>query len=349
LAEVESISVFDARPFMSLAAAAGFAVLTALYCAVAQSHRPLWLDEACTYWTIHARPADLLRGARTDGSPPLYFLIVSAVTHLFGTGEFALRLTSMIAAVALVPTTYAVARLFATRRAAVFAAGLIAISPLVHYYAVDARNYELVQLETVAIVYFIHRAIVEPAKVRWWVLLSLSQTIQLWTHTFALFLLPVPAVACALAGRNIRWRLAVKAMAASACALTLSLPCVLSAIQEAGSGVTDWINAYWQETPPAVAILRSLEVFGFGGKYPSFLGYLGRAPAVRVLAVPTMAAIFGTALLGRPGRDRSGVRVLLACLFVPLVSAWAYSLVRTPLYLVGWGATTLSYCLCSWC
>jgi hypothetical protein len=333
VAAQRAASIFDAQPLIAFALVGGFAIVAVVYCALAQSHRPLWLDEACTYWTIQARPSELLRGVRMDGTPPLYFLLVYAVTRLAGTSEIALRLTSMIAGVALVPAAYAVTTQLATRRAGVIAAGLTVISPLVHYYAVEARNYELVQLETVAIVYVTYRAMLAPTHLRWWVLLSLSQAIQLWTHNYALFLLPAPAIVCLFRADHPRAPTAIKAAAASACAFFLSLSCVFRTVQNAGTGVSDWIGVFWRETPPAFAILRSLEVFGFGGKYPTgLLSYLGSAPAMRLLALPTMILIVTMALLGW---RRKAAMLLVSFLLVPLIGAWVYSLVRSPLYVVG--------------
>jgi hypothetical protein len=319
---------------------AAFTLLAAVLHVLGQSHRPLGVDEACTYWTIHAGIGDLLRGARTDGTPPLYFLIVSAVTHALGPSEAVLRLVSIVAAIALVPAIYAVARLFTTRRAAVVAAGLAALSPLVNYYAVEARSYALVQLETLAVVYVAYRAILAPQQRRWWVLLCGAQAIVLWTHNYALFLLPVPTVVSLLVGRHDRVAIAMKAAGTSALAFILEVPWFLNAMAASAMGVGDWIGSFWDATPPSAAIVRSLEVFGFGGLYPSYLPYLGEAPAVRVLALPMsigLLVLAGVPWAERPPRPggRSSISVLLCFLFVPLFAVWLYSWVREPVYLVG--------------
>ncbi len=319
---------------------AAFTAVAAAFHLLAQSRRPLWLDEACTYWTIHANAFDLLRGTRTDGTPPLYFLLVSAITHLFGSSELALRLTSIIAGTALVPAIYVVSRRFASHRVAAIAAGLTAISPLVHYYAVEARNYSLVELETLAILYVAYRAIQTPDELKWWALLAFAQTTQLWTHNYAVFLLPAPALICLVAGSRERVVLAAKAAAASSLALLLSVPCLLRAVKSSNEGVGDWLARFWESTPPRAAIFRSLEVFGFGGRYPSYLSYLGQAPAVRLVGIPLTVGVLALAILG--SSDASGddsVRAvkstLLGFLFVPLLASWAYSWLITPVYHVG--------------
>jgi len=45
------------------ALAAAFTVVAAAFHLLAQSQRPLWTDEASTYWTIHTNVFDLLRDA----------------------------------------------------------------------------------------------------------------------------------------------------------------------------------------------------------------------------------------------------------------------------------------------
>jgi mannosyltransferase len=337
---LDPVSVAGRYPAGDVALVAGFTLLAVAFHVLSQSQRPVWLDEACTYWTVRASAVDLLHGARTDGTPPLYFLIVSAATRLFGSSEIVLRLPSLLAATALAPAIYFVARLFTSRRAAVIAAALTAISPLVHYYAVEARPYGLVQLETLAILFVAYRAILEPRQPLWWAGLAVAQAIQLWTHNYALFLLPAPAVVCLLVGGRTRVALAATAALASSVAFGLYLPWFLRALDTTGMGIGEWIRQFWVTTPPYAAIFRSLEVFGFGGHYPAYLSYLGPAPDVRVLAVPLSLGLLASAVLPWAERDprepsRPAKVVLLGFLFIPLLGAWVYSWLREPLYLVG--------------
>lgn len=319
---------------------AGITLAAAAFHALGQLQRPLWVDEACTYLIVKGTTLEILRGVgRADGSPPLYFLFVAAVTRVFGFGEVALRLPSTIAAVALVPAVYLLARRLAGWRTGVIAAALAAISPLVHYYSAEARYYALVHLETVAMMYATMLA-VESNRPRWWALLALTQAIQLWTHGYGILLLPVPVVICLLVGGPSRVAMAAKAAAAAALAFALSLPWFLGSIEVARRGAVDWISRFWNETPPAAALLRSLEVFGFGGLYPSYLSYLGRVPSARMVSIIVSLALLVLAIA--PWRDQPPLArarrvtiALLVFLAFPLVTAWLYSFVRQPLYLVG--------------
>jgi hypothetical protein len=111
-------------------------------------------------------------------------------------------------------------------------------------------------------------------------------------------------------------------------------------VTSAQTGVGDWLGPFWEATPPSAAILRSLEVFGFGGLYPSYLSYLGQAQAVRALAVPVSLGILAIAVLPwaewRPRDEaRSATYALLGFLFIPLLGSWLYSFLRAPVYYVG--------------
>jgi 4-amino-4-deoxy-L-arabinose transferase-like glycosyltransferase len=302
--------------------------------------RPVWTDEASTWWTVQQGLGSLVRGVRTDGTPPLYFVVVWFVTHVFGSSEVALRLTSVLAATALVPATYLVGTKLASRRTALIGAALVALDPLIIYYAIESRNYALVQLETLAIVYCAYRAINAPEHLRWWMLVGVAQLVQVWTHTDALFLLPVPTLAALILGLPDRLMTALKAFGVAAVVFVLDLPYLLNALNASATGVGDWITSFWDAIPPPLAVVRSIEVFGFGGRYPSYLGYLESVPAVSTLAVIVSLGMVAAALLpsgrrqSRRGPPPAAVFLLLF-VFMPLAALWAWSFVRQPIYLVG--------------
>jgi 4-amino-4-deoxy-L-arabinose transferase-like glycosyltransferase len=306
-----------------------------------QSQRPLWLDEACTYWTIQVPLSQLLQGVRTDGSPPLHFLLVAITARLFGASEFVLRLVSLTAATALVPGCYAVTRQFAERRAGLTAAAIAVVSPLVHYYGVEARAYSLVQLETLGVLYLAFRALRSPAQLKWWGLLAVAEALQLWTHGYAVFVVAALPLIFLLASPQNRFRVAARALAVSALATVLALPPLLNAIQMSTVGITAWVAKYWQALPPSAAILRSLQAFGFGAELPEYLPSLGALPhfglaSAALTVILLLAALFPLAAhRHRERSDAAPLILLLGFLILPLAGAWAYSAIRQPLYVVG--------------
>jgi len=301
-----------------------------------RSGRPLWLDEAVTHWTVQVGPLAILAGARTDGTPPLHFLLVWIVTRLFGDGEHALRLVSLVAAVAMVPAGYVVGRRRIGERGGVLAAAAIGASPLVHYYAVEARNYALLQLLVLLTLGSTSRALENPRRWEAWGVLSAVLALALYAHNWSVFLLPAPVVAALIGKGGPRPSVAARACAAAGLALVIYLPWLPQALESASQGVGDWIASFWASTPPELAVLRSLEVFGFGGDYPRHLFYLGQAPSMRGLSVATTLVALAGALWATLRYDPQGrLRVLWVFLLVPLLGACAYSFMRQPIYLVG--------------
>lgn len=330
--------VWERHPRLVVAALAAMAAALDI---VGQSGRPLWQDEACAYWIAHGGVWAILHGQGTDGTPPAYYLLLDGVLRLFGGSEFALRLLSLVAGVALVPAMYAVMRGWASIRSALIAAALTAISPLVHYYAVEARNYALLQFETVVIVSALIRASAAPQRIGGWILLAAAQALQLLTHIYGVFLLPGVVLASAAIGpRQTRVRRVLSACAASLAAVLAAAPWIRLALASGSTGVGDWIRGFWTGLPPSMALLRSIEVFGFGARYPSYLSHLGTAPSFRGLSMVVTFGLLAVAFvpLGRAvaRATRPGVMsALLALVLTPLVAAWAYSAVRQPLYLPG--------------
>lgn len=125
---------------------------TALALAVAVALRfittsEMWLDEAQTLAIAVLPLPELFDALRTDGSPPLYYLLLHAWTGLFGDGDFAVRSLSGIFAVAALPVTWFVARRLSGDRFVAWASMLLLAScPFAVRYATEARMYSLLTL-----------------------------------------------------------------------------------------------------------------------------------------------------------------------------------------------------------
>jgi len=94
--------------------------------------RPLWLDEASTYWTTRESWLALLGQVGTDGSPPFYFVIVKAFTVVCGESEFALRLPSLVATLGLIPALYVLGCVLEELARVSLPQPLGTVAPLVH-------------------------------------------------------------------------------------------------------------------------------------------------------------------------------------------------------------------------
>jgi hypothetical protein len=93
------------------------------------------------------QPAGLGRIARavflSDTSPPLYYVLLSGWLHLLGPGDGALRLFSVLFAVATVPPLWLLGCRLGGVRAAVPAVLLYALAPTGLYYSGEGRMYSL--------------------------------------------------------------------------------------------------------------------------------------------------------------------------------------------------------------
>ncbi|MBI5650634.1 MAG: glycosyltransferase family 39 protein [Chloroflexi bacterium] len=178
----------------------------------------LWWDESLSVYratrdlaTIFANTIVIQTVVTTDLQPPLYFAILHFLVPAVGISEFALRFFSVAAIVATVALIYALARHWFDARVARLAALLSALSPFYIWYAQEARPYALVLFFSTLAIYALTRAVeigrgqtrtnadknnfvrVHPrlsASNLWVVAYILATIASLYTHYYAIFLLP---------------------------------------------------------------------------------------------------------------------------------------------------------------
>ncbi|MHB0877861.1 MAG: hypothetical protein ACYC5O_17625, partial [Anaerolineae bacterium] len=109
-----------------------------LYRLPAQS---LSYDEAVSVYLARLPVTDMLAWTATDVQPPLYYLALKAWLPLAGTGEFALRFLSVMAATVVVALFYRLGRDWAGRSVGIGAALAAALYPWYVWHAQDARMY----------------------------------------------------------------------------------------------------------------------------------------------------------------------------------------------------------------
>ena len=108
-----------------------------------------WQNKAATALLTKMSLGDMLdRIPRTEGNPPLYYVLAWLWAKVFGTGEVGLRSLSAVCGTAMIPAAYAVAARLAGARAGVAVAALAACSPLLVWFSQEARPYILLALLT---------------------------------------------------------------------------------------------------------------------------------------------------------------------------------------------------------
>jgi uncharacterized membrane protein len=237
----------------------------------------------------------------SESAPPLYYALAWAWTQLTGTGEFGLRSLSALAGVATVPVAYMLGAELRGRRAGIAAAALVAVNPMLLWYAQEARSYALLAfLTAVAALYFV-RALGNagvPAGRRDLRLWGVFSALALATHYFAIF--PVALEAAWLLRRRGRAAVAGLWIVALACLALAPL-----AIHQMSLGHAEWIGSrslghrLWEAGVTAVA--------GETGDV------IARPETVLPALVPLLACLAALALLaarGDRGERRAGGRML---------------------------------------
>lgn len=174
----------------------------------------LWFDEGLSV-LFAAQPLPQL--FRTliyeDLHPPLYYLLLHFWMALAGNSEWAVRMPSVLAAILLMPLSFAIVREIWAKtppspggdesaRAAfsagmstawhalgISAAALVGVSPFIAYYAQETRMYSLAAMLTLATTWAFLRARRSGAR-RWWLCYSGLLAASVYAQYFAAFAVP---------------------------------------------------------------------------------------------------------------------------------------------------------------
>jgi mannosyltransferase len=264
--------------------------------------QPLSWDEAVTFGAAERSPHQLLLMlGHTDAPLGLYYLLMQGWVWLLGELGFAptagwLRLPSAAAAIGAVGLLVVLVRRWFDPATALLAGLLLAVHPLLTFYAQDARPYTLVTCAFLASTWALLRAVARPS---WWRLAVYAglAVLTLYLHFFSAYALAAQAVVVLAARRALwRWLVVVLVVVASV------VPLVLVARHESGELV--WIP---HPTPGVVgAVLEHM----FGG----------RALIVLMLAIVVLGARAAVrrARPLEPGR-RVRALFLVSWLALPLV------------------------------
>jgi uncharacterized membrane protein len=169
--------------------------------------RGIWVDEAISVHQAQLSLPDMLDDLRdTDNHPPLHYLMLWGSLRLFGDGELAVRLPSILAGTALVPALFLAGRELFDRRAGLMAAGLGTIAPLLVWYSQEARMYVLVMLLATLAVWAQMR-VLNDGRRRWWFAYGAFAVALVYTNYFALIPIAIQQLGFGLAA----WRRAQRA------------------------------------------------------------------------------------------------------------------------------------------
>ncbi len=151
---------------------------------------PMWLDEALTANIAELPPSEILDALRSDGHPPLYYLLSHYWGALVGQDwDAGLRALSGLFSVAAAVAVWFAGRRLGGRLLAWVAVAVFALSPLAVRYATENRMYALVMFE-VALGWLLVDDLVRGRRRTWRVpALAVVAGALLWTHYWGMFLI----------------------------------------------------------------------------------------------------------------------------------------------------------------
>ncbi len=300
--------------------------------------RGLWVDEAISVRQAQLPLGTMLADVReSDVHPPLHHSMLWATVRLFGASEFAARLPSLIAGVAIVPVMAWTGRLLYDRRTGWVAAVLAAIAPFAVWYSQEARMYSLFML-LAALAIGVQVRTLRHGETRDWVIFGAVTAAMLWTQYFAV--LPVLVQQAAFGAvlwrerhDHARRRLLVRgwliSTAVVAVAMLPLLPILLDQLAsyaQRGAGLTPG-----QAGAGSSTLGSSISVYAVGANLIwATLGYHADGVMVQLAAMWPLLMLLALVMLGR---GRSGRSVyLLALVVVPMAALFVVGSMKRDLF-----------------
>ena len=170
----------------------------------------LWLDETVSIYLASFPLSEIFQQGMSlqEPNPPLYHLLLHLWMRVFGSGEGTVRMLSALLGTLYLPPLYLLGRRLFSSRVALLATMLAAINPFLVWYSQEARMYALVATLTLWSLYCFVRAVDTP-RWSWWAAYTAVTVAGLYTHLYAVFILPAQLLFLLLSARGRRtalWR-----------------------------------------------------------------------------------------------------------------------------------------------
>jgi 4-amino-4-deoxy-L-arabinose transferase-like glycosyltransferase len=250
--------------------------------------RPLWYDEAFAvlfaekgFSAMMYGTLTQVQGAAADVHPIAYYSILNLWMQFVGQSPFAVRMLSVFVGAITVAAVYAVAKELFSKRAALVAMLLTALSPFHVYYSQEARMYAPLALGCVLVVLFFIKANRDsrleirdfthhasrntqyairytPSAIRFWFALSLSAAFALYMQNLAAFFLLAFGLSTLPRPKTF-----FKVALAGAGAFMLWLPWFVNITSQ----FAKLQQAYWVTRPNFVTLLQTLLIYHAGEEF----------------------------------------------------------------------------------
>ena len=256
-----------------------------------------WIDEALSVGIASHPLTEIPEVLRQDGSPPLYYVLLHFWIRLFGSGETATHVLSLVFALLAIPAAYWAARTVFDRRVGWVAAALAAVIPYLTSYGQETRMYALVALlSIVGTGAFLHAFVL--GERRYVVVFGVVLALLLYTHYWAIFFAVGAAAALAFLvqqsrERRIEVRDALIAFAAAALVYAAWIPIFVYHALHTG--------APWSKTPSLAKLIAAPVALVSSDSAAMALllaGGVGIAAILRAGDSPERKAVLATIVFG---------------------------------------------------
>lgn len=159
--------------------------------------RDFWYDEAFTGVAVKENFSDMIQMIIKDVHPPMYYIFLKIFSSFFEYSVFGIRLFSAVFGVLAVWAVYLVAKELFTKKAALWASFVAAVSPFAIQYSQEARMYAMLVFLILISAYFFIRGLKtekKPYFVWWGIFIGLSMLVHYMGLIFAVTYLSVFAV-----------------------------------------------------------------------------------------------------------------------------------------------------------
>jgi O-antigen/teichoic acid export membrane protein len=292
--------------------------------------RGLWLDEATEVSQAHMSYGAMLHNlASTDVHPPLHHTVLWLTVRVFGDGELAVRLPSLVAGTLLIPVLYRAGSELYDRRAGLAAAALAAVAPFPVWYSQEARMYSFFMLFAALAVWMQVRA-VRRGRPGDWIGYALASAALLWNQYFSVLLVLTQQAAFAITvlrsglDAGERRRLLRGWLGSALLIAVLVAPLLPFALEQfhanesAGKGFEGVPSQAGAAASQQQGLARPAIYGALTNAVWAVFGYHSDASMTRIAALWPLGILGSLALLGR-GRSRTTL-LLVACALAPMAA-----------------------------
>jgi len=295
----------------------------------------IWVDEANSILTAKQPASVVLDMLSRDSSPPLYYFLLKSWMAVVGDSPAAVRLPSSIFSLMLVAAVFVIGRREIGRRAGLWAAFLLAITPTQIFYSQQARMYSLLPLLALTAWWFLVQYLRGGRARDFWISM-LATAAALYTHNFAVYVPLVHVVLVIASGQLVRrfgmWVAAVVFL------LLVYAPWIPTSLEQlANADHYAWYIDRWQRDGFLGALANSLRSLAPAGSMVMY----NRENSIEWHGIPAMVSV-GLAAWGvvvlirrRASSYRSTALWIPAACVIPIAASLLVSTLLTPHYVPG--------------